>query len=283
MGAFRSALSHLGPLVEANPKEHELAGNLAECLPGHGQARFVDRDFPAALDASSALECDSGAFCASEPERAAVPSEPGRLLLEIGIVQARLEKPDESLAIHEKARAIQQALIDRYPGQPRVPQGPGRKLERDRFRAIHAARTTDAALKTFHEVQDICQGAHERSFDGPKPTWLLNLLALSQQNIGNIHKEKRELEKALPFFEEALKYRSDLADLHPSVIRFREKLGVSYREIAELEHEVHRDDKAIESIQRAIDMFTDLVRSQPENGNFSRRSGLELERPRHSS
>ena len=37
---------------------------------------------------------------------------------------------------------------------------------------------------------------------GPKPTWLLNLLALSQHNIGSIHKENGAIEKALPFFEE---------------------------------------------------------------------------------
>ena len=114
----------------------------------------------------------------------------------------------------------------------------------------------------------------EEVSEGPKPTWLLNLLALSEQNIGNIHREKKELEKALPFFEEALKYRSDLVDLHPSVTRFRAKLGVSYREIAELEHEVHRNSKAIESVQRAIDTFTDLVRSHPETALFHCDLGL---------
>ena len=120
----------------------------------------------------------------------------------------------------------------------------------------------------------------EEVSDGPKPTWLLNLLALSEQNIGSIHKEKGELEKALPFFEEALKYRSDLADLHPSVTRFRAKLGVSYREIAELEHEVHQNSKAI-----AIDPACHRHLCRPgafasRNGGFSLRSGLELERPR---
>ena len=39
--------------------------------------------------------------------------------VEIGIVHARMTQVDESLAIHEKARAIQQGLIDRFPDEVR--------------------------------------------------------------------------------------------------------------------------------------------------------------------
>ena len=43
---------------------------------------------------------------------------------------------------------------------------------------------------------------------------------------------------------------------------------MSYREIAELEHEAHQDAKAISSIQKSIEVLTDLVRSQPETASF---------------
>ena len=56
--------------------------------------------------------------------------------------------------------------------------------------------------------------------------------------------------------------------MHPSVTKFREKLGMSYREIAGLEHQAGQDDKAISSIKRAIDVYADLVRSQPEAAGF---------------
>ena len=103
---------------------------------------------------------------------------------------------------------------------------------------------------------------------GPKPTWLLDLLAQTLSNIGNIHKQKGQIETALPFFEESNKYRADLADQHPSVTKYRAKLAVSYREIAELEHAAHQDDKAIASIKKAIEVYTDLVHSQPETVGF---------------
>ena len=82
------------------------------------------------------------------------------------------------------------------------------------------------------------------------------------------------MRKLCRFSRSRFKWRSELADLHPSVTRFREKLGVSYREIAELEHKVHQDTKAFQSIQRAIDVFGPLVRSQPEQPSFHADLGL---------
>ena len=99
---------------------------------------------------------------------------------------------------------------------------------------------------------------------GPKPVWLLNLLALGQYNIGSIHKEMGDVEKALPALERSLGYRVALAEQHPSVTEFQEKLGVSYREIAELQHKAHQDGKALESIQKSVDVYENLVRSQPD-------------------
>ena len=77
IGAFRSALAILGPLVEANPKEHELAGSLAETYLAMGKLESVDRDFPAALEQLERTSAILERVCASEPERAAVPSDPG--------------------------------------------------------------------------------------------------------------------------------------------------------------------------------------------------------------
>ena len=282
MGAFRSALAILVPLVEANPKEHELAGSLGETYLAMGRLESLDHSFSAALEQlnrSSAI---------LERVARANPSEPRYLAMladcysETGISLASLKRPDESLSIHEKARAIQEGLIHRYPGNLAYHKGLAENLNAIGF-AQYTRNDKDKALKTFHDVKDICQTLLAGVSEGPKPTWLLNLLALSEQNIGNIHKEKKELEKALKYFEEALNYRSDLVDLHPSVTRFRVKLGVSYREIAELEHERppefqgHRIGPAC---------HRDLYRPgafSPGDGGFSLRSWLVLERSRRSS
>ncbi len=67
----------------------------------------------------------------------------------------------------------------------------------------------------------LCQTHHETANPRPKPVWLLNLLALGQYNIGSIHKEMGDVEKALPALERALGYGA-LAEQHPSVTEFQE-------------------------------------------------------------
>ncbi len=140
--------------------------------------------------------------------------------------------------------------------------------------ALHTRSDDDAALKTFHEVEDICEALMKEVPYGPKPTWLLNLLALSQNNIGSIHKKRGDLEKALQFFEESLKYRVDLADSQPSVTRYREKVAVSYRELAELERQAQRDREAAQSIDHAIAIWSALASAQPDSAIFHGDLGL---------
>ena len=72
---------HLGPLVEANPKEHELAGNLAEAYLAMGKLESSTATSPPRSSSSSARSAILERLCAREPERAAVPGDPGRLLL----------------------------------------------------------------------------------------------------------------------------------------------------------------------------------------------------------
>ena len=114
----------------------------------------------------------------------------------------------------------------------------------------------------FREVQNICLTVSKQVTVGPRPLWLLNLLALSHFNIGWIHQEKGELESA-ESFEQSPDYRSALVDSHPSVTEYKVKLGVSRREIATVQHEAHRDAKAFQSIERSIDVLKALVQRSP--------------------
>ena len=267
MGAFRSALAIWRPLALANPKEHELAGNLADCYLAMGKLESGDGDFPAAREDLARSRAILERLSQENAEEPRYQSSLADCYSEIGIALAKLEMADESLDIHGKARVIQQRLIDRYPDNLAYKRGFAENLVAIGF-AQHKRKDNPAALKTFHEVQDFCQKLLKEVSYGPKPTWLLNSLALSQYDIGVIHKQQGELEKALPFFEESIKYQKDLADLHPSVTKFREKLGMSYREIAGLERQAGQDDKEISSIKMAIDVYSDLVRSQPEAAGF---------------
>ena len=60
--------------------------------------------------------------------------------------------------------------------------------------AYYKLGNNDEALKSFREVQNICLTLLEQVRVGPKPLWILNLLALSHSNIGSIQEEKREFE-----------------------------------------------------------------------------------------
>ena len=128
--------------------------------------------------------------------------------------------------------------------------------------------TTTKALRSFREVQNICENVSKQVTVGPKPLWLLNLLALSHSNIGSIHQENGDLAAALRSFEQTLEYRSALVDSHPSVTEYKDKLGVSCREIAVVQHEVHQDAKAFQSIERSIDVLKALVRAQPDQAAY---------------
>jgi eukaryotic-like serine/threonine-protein kinase len=276
MGAFRSALAIWEPMVKADPGDAELAGNMAECFLAMGKLESFNGNYRVAL---GTLERSREILARLWQEHPAEPRYPFNLAdcySEIGIAHARLDEPDESLAIHEKATAIQQGLIERHPKNLAYKKGLAENLNAIGFAYYtrhfkrHNPEDIAAAVKTFHDVQDFCQALLKELSDGPEPTptWLLNLLALSQYNIGSIHKQNGDLNKALPFFEESLKHRSELADQHASVTRFREKLGMSCRDIAELQHQAGQDDKAIASTRRSIDVFSQLVRTQPETASF---------------
>ena len=140
--------------------------------------------------------------------------------------------------------------------------------------AYHKLGKNDEALKSFREVQNICSNILKQVMVGPKPLWLLNLLALSHYNIALIHKEKDELEDSLKSFEQSLDYRSALVDAHPSVIGYKESLGLCYREIAMVQHGARHDAAAFQSIMRSIDVFKPLVRAQPDQAGYHGQLGL---------
>ena len=140
--------------------------------------------------------------------------------------------------------------------------------------AYYKRRNSNEALESFREVQNICLTVLKQVKVGPKPLWLLNLMALSHSNIGWIHKEKEEIDDALKSLEQSLDYRSALVDSHPSVTEYKAKLGLSCREVAQVQHEAHEDTKAFQSIQRSVDVLKALVREQPDQAGYRCELGL---------
>ena len=275
VGAFRSAEAIWEPLVRANPEAHELAGRLADCYLAIGKIQSARGDYSEAMQTLSQSRAIFERLAERQPSIAAYRAGLALCYIEIGIVHARLQQPEQSLAIHEKARAIQQGLISQFPDKLSYRRNLAENINAIGY-AHYRRLDYDAALRAFDDVVGTCQSIMKQQTHGPQPVWLLNLLALGQYNIGSIQKEKGNIDKALPALERALGFRATLAEQHPSVTEFQQKLGTSYREVAELQHKAHLDVKALESSQRSVAIFENLVRSQPDLLGF--RSALALSR-----
>jgi len=273
--AYRQAQAIWEPLVAADPADQELQGLLAESYLALGKLQ----DTAPYLDLDEAMKSLRRALAILEPLAAANPLEPScqsslaDCYSEIAAIQARRDQPGESLVLLEKAKAIVQDLINRYPDKHAY-QKTLAEITNVLGYACYKLGNNDEALKSFHEVQSICGTVSKQVTVGPKPLWLLNLLALSHSNIGWIHQGKRDLENTLKSFEQSLDYRSAMVDSHPSVTEYKVKLGLTCREIATVQHEAHQDAKAFLSIQRSIDVLKAVARAQPDQAGYHSELGL---------
>src|SRR5262249_50477266 len=128
---------------------------------------------------------------------------------EIGNVLASTGKPIESLALHDKAKDIQQALIGLRPADLVYQQSFTENLNKIGY-AHTVAKDYVAATNAFQEVRTKCESIMNDLAPGPKPVWLLNLLALSQYNIATVHKTEGKIEAAIPYYEKSQDYRTAL-------------------------------------------------------------------------
>jgi len=273
--AYHEAQAIWEPLVAAHPDDHELEGDLAESYLAVGrlQNTVSNLDLDGAMKSLSRARTILEPLAAANPLAARYQSSLADCYSEIAIIHARREQSGESLVLLEKAKAIENGLISRYPDKHAYQKSLA-EITNVLGYASHKLGKNDEALQSFREVQNICQTVSKQVTVGPKPLWLLNLLALSHFNIGSIHQERRELENALNSFKQSLDYRSALVDSHPSVTEYKVKLGSSCREIATVQHEAHQDAQAFQSIQRSVDVLEALVRAQPDQAGYHSELGL---------
>jgi len=271
--AFRSAQTIWERLVEAGRKDHELDGHLADCDTAIGALESKGSNLEAAMKSLSQARAILERLTAANPIEAHYLSSLAGCYAEIGIVQAKLEQSGNSLVILEKAKAIQQGLIDRFPDKLSHQKSLA-EIKNVLGYAYYRQHDNSAALKSFEEVEKICQAISKQATSGPRPVWLMNLLALARNNIAEIYKASGELEKAIGSFEQSIASRSALADSHPSVTAFKVKLGASYRDMAQVQHEAHDDSMALQSIQRSVDIFQALVRTHTDQADYHSDLGL---------
>jgi serine/threonine-protein kinase len=271
--AFLSARSIWEPLAAANPADPVLQGHLAKCHLAIGKLQAALDNLQGAMQSFSRAQAILEALAVPYPDRPAYQALLANCYSEIGIVQTQVASSDQGLGMLEKAKATQQELIGRYPQEMSYQKSLAEML--NVLGLVYDKRLDyPAALRSFQQVQEICESLLKSITDGPKPVWLLNLLALSHYNIATIELSEHHQAKALQSFEKSLEYRSALVAAHPSVTKFQENLGKSYREIAHRQHDAGLDAKARTSIRKSLDVLTRLVQAQPDQARYHSELGL---------
>ena len=210
--AFHAAQAIWEPLLAAHPGDDELRGRLAQSYLALGrlQNAIFNIDLDGATKSLTRARAMLEPLAAAKPLEARYQSSLADCYSEIAIVQARRAHSAESLALLERARAIEKGLIDRYPDKHAYQKSLAEITNVLGF-AYYKLGKIDEALNSFRDVQNICASVSKQVTVGPKPLWLINLLALSHSNIAWIHMDNREFEDALKSFEQSLDYRSALA------------------------------------------------------------------------
>jgi tetratricopeptide (TPR) repeat protein len=172
----------------------------------------------------------------------------------------------------KKAQAIQQRLIEGDPGKVAYRKSLAEIINVLGF-VYYKRLDHSAALQSFQQVHDLCQALLQGVTAGPKPERYLDLLGLSLYNIASIQIEQKQFETALQSLEESLKYRINLVEVHSSVMRHRESLAETYRELAHVQHLVHQDARANSSLEKALELFQSLAHEQPDHTDYHSQLG----------
>ncbi len=258
--------------VEA-PDDPELPGHVAKCYLSIGAQFTVDKMFQAAVAPLRRVLAILEPLTARYPDVAPYQADLADGYKEMGIAQAGIGSLDKGLESLTKGVLIQRRLIDGFPKDA----ASNRKKLADMIIVqgwvYFNQRNYRDALRAFQEAQRICESLLEGITSGPKPIPLLSSLANGHYNIGAAEHKLGHLEAALDAYDQSLRLRSALADAHPSVNTFQEKLAVSLAEIAELQHEAGQAEKALDSIRKSIEVLEKLVQAQPDQPRFHHKLG----------
>jgi serine/threonine protein kinase/tetratricopeptide (TPR) repeat protein len=271
IASFDAARTIWTELAATAPEEPAIQGHLADCHLAIGEQLAADNQFQAATAALDRARAILQPLARRHPDVVAYQLSLADCYTARGHARAELGFPDQGLESLERAKEILRALLARDPKDAEYNKKLAGTINVQGF-VHYKQRDYPAALRSFEEVQGICQSQLEEITSGPKPVQLLNSLALGHYNIATIELENDRLDAALAAFERSLEYRSALVAAHPSVIQFQLNLATSSGEIALLQHKARQDSKAFASIRESIDILERLVRAQPDQSRF--RAGL---------
>jgi serine/threonine-protein kinase len=264
IAAFHSAAEIWQSLASGNSTNPQFRARLADCHLAMGRLRATARDeYTSALASFSEALALVEPVAAQYPEVASYQASLAECYRQIGTVQAKIGSVDQALSLLERARELQEHLINRYGSQAGYRKTLA-EIINTLGQSYESQKDYGAALLAFQEVQRICQTLLDEVTMGPKPVRIQDLLAISHFNIATIQQRNGNLEAALKSFEQSLGFWSALAEEHKSVTDFQEHVGKNLMEIARFRHQAHHDTEAFSSIRRSIDVWRKLVKKDDQ-------------------
>ena len=205
--AFDAARAIWEQVAASAPDDPAPRGHVADCYLAVGERLTADKDFRAAIRPLQRAPGHPGADRGEASRRRGLRGEPGRVL------QGDGDRPGRP-GISRAGPGVAQEGRDH-------PETADRSIPRDdEYRkkladiinvqgyGYYRQGDYSNALRSFQEVQAICQSLLDQITSGPRPVQLLNSLALAHYNIATVELRNGNLPAALAAFERSLEFRS---------------------------------------------------------------------------
>jgi serine/threonine-protein kinase len=271
---FDASIAIWEDLRRATPDDPEVRAQLGRVYLALGEQLAWIRDFPRAFTALARSREILKRLGVEYPEEISYRASLAECDKELGIAEGEAGEPDLGLDRLQEAETILRQLLSRSPDHTGYRKQLAETISGRGFIFYHKGRR-DEALQACRDVESICLALLRDYPSGPKPASILNLLALSFYNIGAI-RYREDRDEALKAFEKSLEYRTAIAEGHPTVNDYREKLAMSLMEIALLRHGAGRVEPAFDTIHRSIDILRKLVASQRDQPRYRAELGRAL-------
>jgi eukaryotic-like serine/threonine-protein kinase len=266
--AYNSSIALWEELLAAAPGDPDVRMHLARASLALGEQYAEVRNFRPAFDAlkrSRSILIGLQSEGRTDPTTRVTLAECNK---ELGIAEGEAGELDHGLEHLAEAEMILRELIGSSPDDVGYRTLLAYTINARGF--IYSNKGMDAeALSAFRAFQEIGRGLLGEDRSGPRPAPLLDMMALSYFNLATMfYRQKQPPATILESFEKALEYRLALAEAHPSVNDYREKLAVNLVEVSRFRHEFGRTEQAIDAARKSIEILDDLIASQPDRPRY---------------
>jgi serine/threonine-protein kinase len=259
---YRLAQDLWEPLSRDQPDHLEFQHRLADCYFAMGKLRESD-NLPEGLGWQGKALQIYERLAALDPNDPRLQANVAECCSQMAICYSKSQDPKKCLDYLEKARDIQIKLVDRNPSVIDYRKGLAEIINRKGY-FFYDRGEYGTAFSTFEEFQRLCIQilAEER---GPSPLRMQNMLAKSYYNIAMMHLQQSRPKLALEALQKAEIYWTRLSSLHSTVRSYRFDLSTVYMRIADSEHRLGHAPEAMANINKAMDLFDQLVKDEPDN------------------